>query len=274
MKSHQLLILLAGYLALSPCVTAQDATEPPGVMISPGSAAGREPRVDYEAERTRATEALNELEAKYQGLESYHIQARKVGTVQRTRVEEATSVWKEHEPEQGARWRMELEIVRQIEERPPITTKTVNVSGHEESWTYTKTGEQARAVRSLPNQWNSHFDVLRRGLSAQINQVSMDEPEEVHGHLCSVFRITRGPDMRRTIQRYWICQETGLLMKETQEREGRTDESTYEVEKIEVNTPIDASVWEYEPPADVEVMDLRERQQAVPRPAPPTLPGL
>jgi hypothetical protein len=120
MKSHQLLILLAGYLALSPCVTAQDATEPPGVMISPGSAAGREPRVDYEAERTRATEALNELEAKYQGLESYHIQARKVGTVQRTRVEEATSVWKEHEPEQGARWRMELEIVRQIEERPPI----------------------------------------------------------------------------------------------------------------------------------------------------------
>jgi outer membrane lipoprotein-sorting protein len=261
--------LLAGGLLLGSVATAQEALDERGVVVSPGSEAARPPQIDWAAEKLKASARVDDLEKKYLALSSYHTQSRKVRTMQRTREEEATTIWMER-TENNLRWRMEMEIVRQLEDTAPTTIRTVNVSLGEESWTDTEAKGQRRVMRSQPNQWNSHFDVMRRNMSAHVNMVMLEGEETVLDHACTVLKVMRGAETRRTIQRYWICNETGLLMRETEEKEGRLDASTYEIEKIEWNEPIAESVWEYTPPADVKVMDLLEKKDG---PAAPGSPG-
>jgi len=267
MKKITLAVFLAAGLALGSHSGAQDMPEERGVVVSPGSEAARPPQVDWAAEKLRASARIEDLEKKYLGLTSYHTIARKVRTMQRTREEEATTIWMERSPD-SLRWRMEMEILRQLEDTAPTTVRTLNVSLGKESWTDTEAKGQRRVMRSQPNQWNSHFDVIRRNMSAHVNSVILEGEEIVRDHACTVLKVMRGAETRRTIQRYWICNETGLLMRETEEKEGRLDASTYEIEKIEWNQPIAASVWEYTPPADVKVMDLIESQPTN-RPATP-----
>lgn len=209
--------------------------------------------------------ALNELEAKYNAIETALVTRKNVTTSSRADRDTSSTHWLDNRGDQK-RYRIES-VTRStitVNDEPREAEQVVKVICDGQTlWTEQTQGEQVMAMKR-PAVAQDPYQYLRS--TAMQGSPELLEPETIAGEECVVIRneAQRRGGLNETVT-YYIGKSHGMVMKTIRQAESGL-KSVDEITSIKINEDIDESLFDYTPPPGARIVDIEDMKRRARRP--------
>jgi outer membrane lipoprotein-sorting protein len=215
--------------------------------------------------------ALNELEAKYRGIQTAVVTRKNVTTSSQADRDTTSTHWLD---QRGDRPRFRIESVTRstvvADNEPRETEQVIKVVYDGQTlWTEQNRGDQVVTMKRSATPPDP-YDYLRSTVTQ--GEAELLEPETVAGEECVVIRceVQRRGGLKETVT-FYIGKSNGMVMKTVSQAEAGL-KSVDEITSIKINEDLDESLFHYTPPPGARVVDIddikRRAQAPTTRPKP------